>query len=127
MPKLSRDEKWKRFNKKLEKLMQENDFFRLATTYYEMANFLEEEGKNGERLRKLGYQIKLKIQVKDLERFKETDKVEVITCREASCDACRKLDDRVFLVKEAKEKRILSVEECTYKCGCRCVYAPYIE
>jgi len=127
MPKLSRDEKWKRFNKKLEKLMKENNLWGLATTYYEMASFLEEEGKDNKRLRDLGYQIKLKLNNNDLKRFKETDKVEIITCGKDSCDACRKLENKVFSVKEVKEKKILPVEECVHKYGCRCCYAPHIE
>jgi len=127
MPKLSRDEKWKRFNKKLERLMYENNHWELVTTYYEMASFLEEEGKNGNRLRELGYQTKIKLHDDDLDRFKGTDKVEIITCKENSCEACRSLDGRVFLVKETRERRILPVKGCTHKYGCRCCYAPYIE
>jgi hypothetical protein len=45
MPKTSSDKRWARFNQKLQTLMKSNDFFGLGTTYYEMADFLDKEGR----------------------------------------------------------------------------------
>ncbi len=129
MPKLSPDEKWKRFNEKLEKFMKANDLFGLATTYYEMADFLENEGKDASKLRKIGYQIKFKLQSDDLKCYIDSNVVKnvEILATDNSCDACKKLNHKVFPIKEAQLKRLIPVEECTYKYGCRCVYLPIVE
>jgi len=129
MAKLSRDEKWRRFNEKLEKLMKENDLFGLAITYYEMADFLNKEGKDNKHLRKIGYQIKLKLQPKELKSYTDSGvlgKVEILACKD-SCDACKNLNGKIFSIKEAELKNPIPVEDCIHKYGCRCVYLPVVE
>ncbi len=129
MPKLSSDERWKRYNKKLEELMELNDFFGLGTTYYKMAIFLEKEGKDASHLRTLGYKMKLRSQSDDLERFREsgvTKNVEIVATDD-SCDKCKKLNHKVLSIKEAESRRLIPVKECTHKYGCRCIYLPVIE
>lgn len=129
MPKLSPDEKWKRFNEKLGKFMKVNDFFGLAITYYEMADFLKNEGKDASNLRKIGYQMKLKLQSDDLKRFIDSDVIKnvEILATDDSCDVCKKLNHKVLSVREAQLKRPIPAEECTHKYGCRCVYLPVVE
>jgi len=60
MSRLTSDEKWSRFNKKLVELMKSSDFYGLGTTYQEMANFLRKEGKDPEEMLDKAYEMKLK-------------------------------------------------------------------
>jgi len=129
MPKLSSDEKWKRFNVELDKLIKENDFWGLGTTYYKMADFLKNEGKDNSKLRELGYKMKSKVANESLEGYKKSDVitgVEVIAT-ENSCALCKKLNGKIFTLKEALSLRPLPVKDCTYPYGCRCVYGPVVE
>lgn len=109
--------------------MQENDFFGLGTTYYQMADFLKKEGKDSGHLRKIGYQMKIKFQSGELRRYEESGvlkRVEILSCDD-SCGACKILNHKVFLIKEAKIKNPIPVEQCSHKYGCRCVYLPVVE
>ena len=120
------DKKWGRFNAKLQELMKVQNFWGLGSTYYEMARFVEEEGKDSAYLRKLGYEMKLKVNEDNLKRFIQSDVVkgvEIIATTD-SCEACKKLDGAHFTVVEAKKSRVLPVKTCTYLLGCRCVYGP---
>ena len=122
-----RDRKWKWLNEDLEKLIKENDFFGIGNIYYEMANFLKEEGKDNTRLLELGYEIKLKFQKERLKEFSRSEVctgVEVISAGDNSCEACKKLNGKIFLIKEAYSRRPLPVKNCSQECGCRCVYGP---
>ncbi len=129
MPKLSPDEKWKRFNKKLNELMKVNDFFGLAITYYEMADFLKNEGKDNNHLRKIGYQMKLKLQSEELKRFTDSGVIKnvEILATDDSCESCKNLNHKILSIKEAQLKKPIPVEECTHKYGCRCTYLPVLE
>lgn len=124
MPKLTPDKKWKRFNEKLIELMKANDFFGLGITYYEMANFLDKEGKDSSHCRKMGYKMKLRCQKEDLNRLKElgVSNVEILADIESSCDYCKKLNGNIFSLAEALKTNPLPVKECEHKYGCRCTY-----
>lgn len=129
MPKLSPDEKWSRFNKKLVELMKQGDFFSLGTTYYEMASFLKNEGKDDSKFRELGYKMKLKVANEELEGYKKSDvitKIEIMAV-ENSCALCKELNGKVFTLREALSLRPLPVKDCTYPYGCRCTYLPAVE
>lgn len=129
MPKLKPDEKWKRFNQELVKLMREGDFFGLGTKYYEMADFLEKEGKDNRHLRKAGYQMKLRFQTEELNRIAGSGVVESveILATSDSCGTCKKLNGKVLSIQEARQKNPIPVEECTHKYGCRCTYLPVVK
>ncbi len=128
MPKLAPDEKWRRFNKKLNDLMKVSDFYGMGTVYYEMADFLTKEGKDPNQMRELGYKMKLRKQKEQLKRMKTqgAKKVEVLT-DSSSCGRCLKLDGKIFLIDHALKKNPLPIERCVHKYGCRCVYLPVIE
>src|SRR3989344_6336118 len=112
MPKrLGPDEKWGRFNAKLHKFMQENYFFGLGTTYYEMADFLKSEGKNFSRMRRLGYEMKLKAASSELRRNASSavvDSVEILATDD-SCAACKELNHKVLSITEAQIKNPIPV------------------
>ena len=103
-----------------------NDFFNLAMIYYEMADFLEKEGKSGAEMRKLGYQMKLRVFPNDIGGYKESGVVKgiEILATDDSCLACRQLNHKRFSLEETESKKPLPVQSCTYKYGCRCVYLP---
>lgn len=129
MSRLNPDEKWERFNKRLEELMRSNDPFGLGTTYYEMANFLEKEGRESSQIRKLGYRMKLRIQTIELKRLKESGvvkEVEIIAT-DKSCEACKQLNDGVLSIQEALLRKPIPVENCGHKYGCRCIYLPRVQ
>lgn len=122
-------EKWKRFNVELEKLIRENDFWRLGATYYEMADFLKSEGKDESKLRELGYKMKSKIADESIEDYRKSDVVtgvEIIATKD-SCVLCKELNGRIFTWKEVLSLKPLPVKDCTYPGGCRCVYGPVVE
>lgn len=123
MSKLSPDEKWGRFNRKLNDLMKENDFLGLGITYYEMADFLKNEGKDSSKMRKLGYEMKLRNQKEQLKMMKSPviKGVEIFPATD-SCDECLKLRGKVFEIEKALEDNPLPVEQCNHRYGCRCVY-----
>ncbi len=126
MPKLSPDEKWKRFNKKLEESMKQNDFFGLGTTYYQMADFLKKEEKNSTHLRQKGYEMKLISTKATLAHFKDVGvtKIEILGDSESSCEICKKIHRKTFNFKDATNTNPIPVRECAHKYGCRCVYIP---
>jgi hypothetical protein len=121
-----RDRLWKLFNEDLQKHMKSGDFYSLGSTYYEMANFVKEEGKDNAYLLKLGYEAKLKFQKDRLNEYKKSEVcvgVEIISAGENdACDVCKQLDGKVFAMKEALSKNPLPVKDCTHEYGCRCVY-----
>jgi len=126
---LTPNEKWGRFNEKLYNFSQENDFLGLGITYYEMADFLKKEGKDPSRMRRLGYEMKLRFHSVELRRNASSDvvqKVEILATAD-SCDACKQLNQTVFSIKEARLRNPIPVEECIHKYGCRCVYLPVVE
>lgn len=121
------DKKWQRFNQKLEKLMQENDFFGLGTTYYEMAAFAKQEGPDYEHLRQLGYEMKLKVQVNNLRQLSSDGYVKSVEAiaTSNSCSTCKSVNGTKISLEEALNKSVLPVRECTFEpYGCRCTYAP---
>ena len=127
MMKLTPDERWKRFNQKLNEQMKANDFYGLGITYQEMANFLDKEGKNSEDLRNKAYEMKLQHQqdyIKNLKNNSSISKgVEILSSLD-SCPSCKKQDGKVFDFKSALDNSPLPVKECRHVYGCRCTYLP---
>jgi len=128
-----RDEKWRCFNEDLQKFIESNDFYSLGSTYYEMANFVKEEGKDNTYLLKLGYEAKLKVQKEGLKKYKKLEVcagVEIIAVTNCpgnnSCKECVQLNGKVFSLDEAILKNPLPVKNCSHKFGCRCVYGPTV-
>ena len=126
MPKLKPDTVWRRFNLRLEKLMKVGDFFRLATTYYEMAYFLEKEDRDPTDMRKLGYEMKLKSGHFSVPRHDGiVDRVEILATDD-SCEACKKINHQIFSTEEAQLQKPIPSSQCKHKYGCRCTYLPIV-
>lgn len=126
MPKLISDEKWKKFNEKLEKLMKGGDFFGLGATYYEMADFVKGEGKDEGQFRELGYQMKLHCTDTELSRYKVSGVIKEVSilCTGDSCNFCKTLNGKSFSITQAILDKPIPVRRCTHKYGCRCCYIP---
>lgn len=129
MRKINPDKLWKLFNQDIQKYIKENNFYLLGSTYYEMAGFVKNEGKDNTYLKNLGYQTKLKFQVQKLNELKNSgmsiEKIEIIAT-DNSCEACKNINGKIFPLNEALSLNLLPVKECSFSCGCRCVYGPSV-
>jgi predicted component of viral defense system (DUF524 family) len=133
MTKINSDKQWNLFNQDIQKYIKENDFYKLGSTYYEMAEFVKNEGKNNTYLINLGYKMKLKFQNERLNEYKNSgvaDAVEIIAVTNCtnidnnSCAECLKLNGKIFPIGEALLSNPLPVKDCSHPYGCRCVYGP---
>ena len=91
---------------------------------FQQALFLHRTGRDYGNMREHGY-------TQDLKRYKRqgVKKVTILTAKESSCDNCRKLENQIFAIEEALERKILPCQECTFEKGkensmgwCRCLY-----
>jgi glycine cleavage system H lipoate-binding protein len=131
MAKINPDKQWKLFNQDIQKYIKENNLYSLGGTYYEMAEFVKNEGKDNSYLIDLGYKMKLKFQIKQLKDVTNsgvTNAVEIIACTNTltnnACEVCTELNGKVFSVNEALLSNPLPVKNCLYPYGCQCVYGP---
>jgi len=131
MPKLSPDEKWRRYNQELTKFMKEDSFWMLEITYFKMANQLKEEKgsvKEIKKLKKLGNKMKLIHHQNELKNYFRSSVVRgvEILADQSSCKKCKKLDGKEFSLQKALKENPLPVNDCEHYYGCRCVYLPII-
>lgn len=127
MKRLTLDEKWSRFNKKLIELMKSNDFYGLGITYQEMANFLKKEGKDPKEFIDKAYEMKLRHHTEYIKDLKENSPVCVgveVCATDDSCRDCKDLQGKVFSFDEALKTNPLPVKNCPNEYGCRCTYLP---
>ena len=133
MIKINQDKRWKYFNEDVKKYIKENNFYQLGNTYYEMAEFVKNEGKDNTYLINLGYKTKLNFYIERLKEIKNSgigNAVEIIAitnCSNAdnnSCKVCFNLNGKIFPINEALSLNPLPVKDCLHSCGCRCIYGP---
>ena len=117
---------WGLFN---ELILKTKEPHLLKTIYYEMALFLNEEGKDCFTI--LQQSVKI-----ELMRFKQEGfikKVQILTAGKDSCKACQYLENKIFIIEEALEKMPIPCKKCTHKIHnskmgfCRCCYLAKIE
>ena len=114
---------WAVFNELL--IAKINDIYSLPMIYFEMALFLNDEGKDP-------FKILQNSRKMELLRIRQEGgkKVTIISCEDA-CEQCRRLHGKVFKIEEALRIMPIPSPQCTFiletgKRGwCRCVYAPY--
>lgn len=123
----NRDVIWSIFNELL--IKKNKDLNSLKMIYYEMALFLNEEGKDCFAVLQQSHKM-------ELMKFKQdgfVKKVRILTAGKDSCEACRQLENKVFTIEEALEKMPIPCKECTHKLYdekrgfCRCCYVAEIE
>ena len=137
MTKVNTDKQWAWFNEDIQKFLKDDDFYSLGNTYYKMSEFLKNEGKDDSKLRDLGYKTKLQFQKERLKELVVNSNIitgiEIIACTNCtnvnndSCEVCKKLDGKIFSIKEALSTNPLPVKNCSHLSGCRCVYGPVID
>jgi hypothetical protein len=128
----SSDVKWRRYNIRLKTLIKKNDIYGLSTTYYEMAQFIEKEGKDPTKYRELGYQMRLRANppseiLRTMIDSKAVNTVEILAAGDDSCDFCKKLNGTKLNINEALENSPIPASECKHRYGCRCVYLPVVD
>ena len=121
-----RDVIWSIFNELLTKI---RDLHSLKMIYYEMALFLNEEGKDC-------FTVLQQSAKMELMKFKQEGfikKVRILIGGEDSCEACQRLKNKVFTLEEALENMPIPCKECTHKLYdekrgfCRCCYVAEID
>ncbi|MCF7836257.1 hypothetical protein K9N08_02305 [Candidatus Gracilibacteria bacterium] len=121
-----RDIIWYIFNELI--LKNINDFQTLKMINYQMALFLNQEGRDCFA----ALQESAKMELLSL-KARGVKKVQIITCGQDSCEACQKLDKRVFTIEEALEKKPIPCQDCTFKMYnekhgfCRCMHGTEID
>ena len=122
----STDVIWGLFNKLI---LKTKDLHSLKCIYYDMALFLNKEGKDC-------FSVLQQSAKMNLMKFKQAgvvEKVRILTVGEDSCEACRLLENKVFTIEEALEKMPIPCKECTHKLYdekkgfCRCSYLAEFE
>ncbi len=98
--------------------------------YFLMAHYLYEDGRDFFHL----LEQSRKMELTAYKRDGIFDKVYVITTRDASCEACQKLDGKVFTVDEALEHMPIPCKDCTFDFAgtgqpgwCRCLYGAVVD
>lgn len=116
---------WSLYNKLV---MKTSDKHKIKSLYYEMALFLNYEGKDYSRVRQESERMEL-MSYKELGVVK---KVEI--CKtDSSCEECKKMQGKVFTLDEALEKMPIPNSNCSFnftrkgKPFCRCTYLPVVD
>lgn len=121
-----RDIAWSIFNKLL--FLKHRDLHDLQMIYYQMALFLNEEGKDFFKI----LQQSSKTELLKMKKEGYIEKVKIMASDD-SCESCKKLNDKLLFIDEAIEKLPIPCEECSHimdsgKRGfCRCLYNAEIE
>lgn len=118
----SRDVIWGLFNGNV--LSTKKDLHALHMAYYYMALFLNQEGRDCFKL----LQESARAELMSLREDGFIKTVRILTAGRDSCEACQRLENKVFNIEEALKKMPIPCEECTYKLYdekrgfCRCTY-----
>lgn len=124
------DVAWSVSNQLIHKSISNGDNMLLHSVYFQMGIFLHDSGKDHRDIMALASQMLLRENYKDTDIVKEVE----VLATDDSCEACKSLNGKKFLISEAVEKKILPCRECSYgidgdkiKFGwCRCCYLPVI-
>ena len=116
----NQDVLWSLFNQLIAKT---SNLHTLKMIYYEMALFLNEEGKECFAVSQLSRKM-------ELMKYKKEGikKVQILTAGSGSCEHCQQLEDKILTINEALEKMPIPVKECTHELAdgrlgfCRCCY-----
>lgn len=92
-----------------------NDYHLLSVINYDMAIFLDEEGKNpfycfheSKKMELMNY------------KQKGTQKIKILSINDSiSCNSCKKLDGKTFLIDDALNSMPIPPKDCPF---CRCRY-----
>ena len=98
--------------------------------HFLMAHYLYEDGRGFIHL----LEQSRKMELRAYKRDGIVDKVFIITAGDASCEACRKLEGKVFRVDEALGQMPIPCKDCTFDFAgtgqpglCRCLYGAVVD
>ncbi len=121
---------WSMFNDVVHKSIADAKSTELKLPYFEMALFLYQEGRGFVHLLEQSHRMELTAYKRD----GILHKVFIITAGDASCEACQKLEGKVFTVDEALEQMPLPCKDCTFDFAgtgqrgwCRCLYGAVVD
>ncbi len=116
---------WSLFHEALHGSMKSGDFQELRMLYFEMALFLYEEGRDFFHLLEQSQRMELTAYKQD----GIVEKVRILKTRATACEACKRLQGRVFALDEALEQMPIPCKDCTFDFQgtgqpgwCRCLY-----
>jgi hypothetical protein len=115
---------WSLFN---QVVLKTRDYQTLKMIYYEMALFLNEEGKDFFHVLQQSKRMELIVY-----KQRGVKKVEILAASN-SCEHCQKLNGKILTINEALEEMFIPCEECTHIISvahrgfCRCCYVPIVE
>jgi len=115
---------WSLFHQLIAK--NRNNLQTLKMIYYEMALFLNEQGKDCFTQLQLSNKMELLMYKKA-----GINKVQILTCGTGSCEQCQLLQDKIYTIDEALEKMPIPNKDCTKKMYdknqgfCKCSYVAY--
>jgi hypothetical protein len=106
---------------------KKQDFGLMSSIYFQMALYLHRCGKDGNYIREIEHEIKLN-------EYKKSNVISKVRILANGCDNCNSLNNKIFSIDEAIEKKILPCKQCTFKLNteaktgwCRCCYLPVVE
>jgi hypothetical protein len=121
-----RDVIWSLFNTSVTKI---RDYGLRRALYYSMALFVDEEVRDPFPL----LQESAKMELMMLGRRGRRRRVQILTAREKSCDACRRLEGQRITIEQALETMPIPNTNCGFHLSneqlsfCRCSYVPLVD
>jgi len=113
---------WSLFNKLI--LKHISNFSKLSSIYYDMALFLNDEGKNS-------YDMKYQSTKMQLLDFKQQGVKKVRWVSSAgvrTCEKCKSLNGKIYLIERALKNMPLPLKDCkNLENGCRCCWVASVE
>lgn len=116
----TRDVIWGIFNNLVASV---NDLQQLKIIYYDMALFLNEEGRDCFHILEQCAELELR-----MVKQNGYSKVQISTSKNVSCKECQKQDGIILTIEEALKKMLLPCKKCSFrfkidkKSFCRCMY-----
>ncbi len=124
------DQRWGDLNRQLVEAMKIGDWGSMKQLYFEQAFQLWREGKSFFR----AAQESRRSELRSYEQSGISE-VDIFTCREESCEACRVSEGKRFTIKQALEEMPIPLADCMSDIGefgqkqgrCRCMYGPIFD
>lgn len=110
-----------------ELISKNTDFHTLKMIHFQMAIYLNGEGKDHFKILQEAAKMELMFY-----KQRNINNVKISTAGEQSCESCQKLQDKILSIDDAFEKMPIPCRNCSYsfskesKGFCRCIYVPVI-
>jgi hypothetical protein len=118
-----------KLQQELRKAMEKQDYHAMKMIYFDQALIWYEEGAGFQKLLRESN----KWELMKLKRTGVIEKVEILSAGSRSCEACQKLEGKIFTIQEALEKMPIPHDKCTLELNpdkpgwCRCEYIAVID